>query len=436
MLRLLAKCVLPVVLIALLLPASAEARRFVVNDRSDHGPGACNRADCTLREAVIAANARPGADVIVLRSRKRYELTLRSTGEDDAADGDLDVTAGPLEVLHPGRGKATIDANRIDRVFDIGAARTRLEKLTIRGGRANPADAGGDGGGITAGDLGDAPLTIVRSRIVDNRATAVDGNGGGIDTDVAGLLRVVRSSVVNNDAAGDGGGITGSIDGRMLIERSTIEGNEAGEGGGVMVVGGATIRASTIAGNRAVGGLDGELGDGAGIYVDDEGILTVTNSTIAGNHAINRGAGVFGEAGGRATISFATVARNQADGTRFGLESSGGIQPASAAFVVANSIIALNNGSGGARADCGGSSFSGTAPNLVTTAAGGGCGGGAIVDTDPGLGVLAANGGPTRTIRLVPGSPAIGAAAPQPAARRDQRGVTRRDPDLGAFEVE
>ncbi len=426
---------LPAVLVVLLFSASAEARRLGVNDRFDHAPGACTRADCTLREAVIAANGRRGADTIVLSSRRRYELAIRSTGEDAAADGDLDVTAGPLNVVHPGRGTATIDANRIDRIFDIGAARTRLEKLTIRGGRANPRDAGGDGGGITAGDLGDAPLTIVGSRIVDNRAPAVDGNGGGIDTDIAGLLRIVRTTVANNDAAGDGGGITGSLDGPMVIDRSTIAGNEAGEGGGVMAVGRVTITASTIAGNRAVAGGDGELGDGAGIYVDDQGILGVTNSTIAGNHAINRGAGIFGEEGGRATIAFATVARNRAAGARFGLGSSGGIQPDSAAFEVANSIIALNTGSGGAPADCGGSTFAGSGPNLVTTVAGGGCGGGAIVAPTPGLGPLADNGGPTRTIALLPGSPAIGAAAPSPTARRDQRGVARGgDPDLGAFE--
>jgi hypothetical protein len=51
------------------------------------------------------------------------------------------------------------------------------------------------------------------------------------------------------------------------------------------------------------------------------------------------------------------------------------------------------------------------------------------------LAPLAANGGPTRTIALRRGSPAIGAARAGSAPRRDQRGVRRVDPDLGAFEL-
>lgn len=47
-----------------------------------------------LREAVIAANEHRGADVISLPTG-RYELEIPSTGEDAAADGDLDITSGP-----------------------------------------------------------------------------------------------------------------------------------------------------------------------------------------------------------------------------------------------------------------------------------------------------------------------------------------------------
>ena len=53
---------------------------------------------------------------------------------------------------------------------------------------------------------------------------------------------------------------------------------------------------------------------------------------------------------------------------------------------------------------------------------------------DPRLGPLRNNGGPTLTIALLAGSPAIGAAGPGKAPARDQRGVNRTDPDLGAYE--
>ena len=36
--------------------ATAEARTFTVTDRGDSEPGPCTRSDCTVREAVIAAN--------------------------------------------------------------------------------------------------------------------------------------------------------------------------------------------------------------------------------------------------------------------------------------------------------------------------------------------------------------------------------------------
>lgn len=418
------------------LPAAAEGRRFTVNDRTDHRPQRCTRSDCTLREAVIAANERQGRDAIVLLSSKRHELRIESTGEDEARDGDLDVTSGPLRIFHPGKGMATIDANRIDRVFDIGAARTRIEQLTIRGGSANPLDAGGDGGGITVGDIGDAPLTIVRSRIVDNRAPAVDGNGGGIDTDSTALVRIVESTISDNVAGGDGGGVTASLDGPLAIERSTLVDNTAGEGAGLMAVGPVTVVESTFARNRSIGGGDGERGDGAGIYVDDQGILDLTNSTIADNLAIGDGGGVFGEAGAIATVSSVTVARNRADADDDSTGTSGGIHLDAAAFEIRNSIIALNTATAAAPSDCGGGTFTGSAPNLVGTTAGG-CGPGSeIVAADPLLGPLASNGGPTQTLAIDPASPAVGAADPALAPPQDQRGIDRLDgdPDLGAFE--
>lgn len=49
-------------------PSHAQAHiaaTFTVNSRNDPGDGTCNAAECTLREAITAANATPGADAIV-----------------------------------------------------------------------------------------------------------------------------------------------------------------------------------------------------------------------------------------------------------------------------------------------------------------------------------------------------------------------------------
>jgi hypothetical protein len=75
----------------------------------------------TLRGAVIAANANPGADTIQLPAGI-YNLTVTNPGnvpEDAAASGDLDIT-GDLTLLNVGGGTTAIDATVLgDRVFHI-----------------------------------------------------------------------------------------------------------------------------------------------------------------------------------------------------------------------------------------------------------------------------------------------------------------------------
>ena len=57
------------------------------------------------------------------------------------------------------------------------------------------------------------------------------------------------------------------------------------------------------------------------------------------------------------------------------------------------------------------------------------------VSTNPMLGPLADNGGPTETMAIGAGSPAIGLAIEATATKYDQRGVRRgSNPDAGAFQ--
>jgi CSLREA domain-containing protein len=422
-----------------LLPAAAEARTYDVSSRTDHKPDACTAADCTLREAIVAANRHGGPDTIVLPSRKPYALALASTGEDKAANGDLDVTSGPLRIVHPGRGTATIDAKKVDRVFDIGKSSVTLEQLTIRGGYSNKDD-GTDGGGILVGDIGPATLTLLRSQVTRNRAPWLGADGGGIDADGSGLVKVIDSVVSHNDSGGFGGGIEASPDARMLIQGTTISNNKAAQAGGVMIFGPPVrIVESTVSNNVAAANPEVE-GDGGGIYVGKKGRLDLANSTVAGNGAYTSGGGIFADAGGHAAISFSTIARNRADsdgqfgGTTGGihLRTTGVEVPATAR--VSNSVVVLNLETNGVAADCGGIGFLGSAINLISTTNQGSCSDAPpIVAADPKIGPLARNGGPTATIALLPGSPAIGAATGR-APKLDQRGVKRTDPDLGSYE--
>src|SRR5262249_47895445 len=134
--------------------------------------------------------------------------------------------------------------------------------------------------------------------------------------------------------------------------------------------------------------------------------MTVTNSTISGNGA---------ETGG-------------------GIESIGQLNPY---LYLYNSIIYGNFASDPALSDIVAGAF-GAFNNLVGNAGPSGLVNGVngnIVGATPLLGPLQNNGGPTWTMALQPGSPAINATSPAFAPPKDQRGFTRDAlPDIGAYE--
>jgi hypothetical protein len=90
----------------------AQANTYHPNRLDDPAPNGCQRNDCSLREAVIAANDHPGEDSIVMRAGKRYEITRAASGN-DVQVGGLKVN-GPLSVSSGGPGHSTVDLNGLD----------------------------------------------------------------------------------------------------------------------------------------------------------------------------------------------------------------------------------------------------------------------------------------------------------------------------------
>jgi fibronectin-binding autotransporter adhesin len=437
---------------------AAEAKTFEVTRTNDPNPGKCKPRDCSLREAILAANERVGRDVIVLPAR-RYKLTRANPGgvpEDVGVTGDLDVNNDPLSIRHSGKGRARIDGNELDRVLQIQlGAPTALKKLAVANGSVD-----GDGGGI----LSEAPLVLQRSTVADNTAT---DDGGGLDLDENGSLRMTRSAVLDNEttdfADSDGAGINLSGDGTVArLVRSSVSGNSgAGNSGGIEVPGGdLTLSKSTVAGNRAAGS-GGGLGsdsvveiriksstisgnrtglDGGGLKIAF-GSVSATNSTFAGNRADNNGGGINSTDGASVELNAVTVARNLAGADDPGPPpvTGGGIYQIDSAFEVRNTLIGLNEiGQGGLVAnDCEGETFTSLGNNLLSTKLEGD---GFTQPTDleranPKIGTLKNNGGPTKTVELKRGSAAIGKAHKPSAPNRDQRGRKRdNQPDIGAFE--
>lgn len=127
-------------LVVAFIATSVSAATLTVTKPNDTADGICD-VDCSLREAIIAANALNGADKIVL-SEGVYKITL--SGDDDlGAVGDFDVTTD-ITIAGPGNDSTNtvISGDLKSRVFDVFvSAVLTLENVTVHQG-ASPVGAG------------------------------------------------------------------------------------------------------------------------------------------------------------------------------------------------------------------------------------------------------------------------------------------------------
>lgn len=312
-----------------------------------------------------------------------------------------------LNIVGAGAASTIIDGGGLGNVIFNNAIEVAVSGVTMRNG-------GGDGGG-GVGDGGNvyncfASLTISDSVISRGRVRSgpgFDGYGGGIYNCPGSTLTLINTTISENSAEEGGGICNGGI---LTIINSTFSGNTARhrKGGGIRNYGALTMINSTISGNRAsVAG--GGIHNG-GLF-GPSGTLLISNSTLSGNFAgEGKGGGIFSNEGG----------------TR---------------AVLQNSIVANNMGS-----DCHGTMTS----NGYNLSSDDSCrfdGAGDLNNSDPNLGPLQDNGGPTQTMALLPGSPAIDTGNPKGCSeghghllKTDQRGEPRPDKeessgcDRGAYE--
>ena len=187
--------------------------------------------DCTLREAILAANDDPAYN---------GDCGPASLGDDTitfAVTGTiaLDPSLGPLPDIRSrsGWGALTIDG--------------RGRSIAVSGNNSVRVFAV-----KTGGDLALQSLTVS------------DGNadlGGGIFNDTYGIVTLSNSTLFENAATGNGGGLYNL--GTANIHSSTLSGNSAGNfGGGIFNIGTANIDSSTFFGNNA-GASGGGISNGA-----------------------------------------------------------------------------------------------------------------------------------------------------------------------------
>ncbi len=304
---------------------AAQSATFTVNtteDTIDANPGDGIAADatgqCSLRAAIMEANALAGRDTIVL-PEGIFVLTIEGTQEDRCASGDLDIRSG-MAILGAGKDSTIIDGNQLDRVFQVlGNMGVSLSDLTVRngktpdGGSPPSQTAGGSGGGIFNRF---ATLRIENCKILNNRTgkggedydgTSPPGGFGGGIYNKQGTVSVINSRIGKNatghggeafygGSGGYGGGIFNGEGAELTLENCKVDQNMTGShgygweegggghGGGIYNAGELTVLDCTIEYNLCGdGGFEGAGGFGGGIYNHNSGSADISRSLIAGN---------------------------------------------------------------------------------------------------------------------------------------------------------
>lgn len=187
-------------------PPLAAADYVVTKYNDSTAPDACLPGDCSLREAVISANANPGADRILL-SAGTYTITLFGT-DDDADAGDLDVLS-EIEIVGVGAPISRIDGsgmgvNNVDPIFTV----FDQGKLTMRDATV---ERGSEGGFRVFGEL-----LLERCDVSNN---SFSGSEAGVEASGSATIIVRDSAIINN-----GRGIV-AVGGDLLLENVTFHSN-------------------------------------------------------------------------------------------------------------------------------------------------------------------------------------------------------------------
>ena len=404
-------------LIALLCAAlasrqSVQAATLTVTSANESGPG-------SLRQAILDASS---GDMI------NFAAGITTI---DLLSGELLIDKN-LTITGPGAERLTVRRRSNAppfRIFHITSSTVRvsISRLTISNGSVDGFYGDGDGGGIRSAGA----LTLTDCTISANQAAGTEllgGNGGGVLNE-SGTMTITRCMISNNSAQystgssgdsayGSGGGILNYSGGSLTVTNSTIQGNScritdnfglnggSGAGGGVTNNGSMTITNCTISGN-SIGG-SGFLVTVGGGGISNSGNLQITSSTIAYNSASADnaafGGGIYGSTGSNSSI----IALNSAP-TGPDFTGGGGLQSMGYNIIGNNADAAITSQP---------TDQIGTPGSPI----------------DPLLGPLRQNGGPTLTMALLAGSPAINRGDPN-ALLYDQRGYGRVGiPDVGAFE--
>ena len=330
--------------------------------------------------------------------------------------------------------------------WSIGTSGTSSSApVTIDGSDVTGATLDGNGGsafGCPTGACDGPVLTVTNAMflvIKDLTITNADnslGAGGGMQNDAGGTVTVSDSTFSNLFAAaggaidnGDGGS------GTAMITNSTFSNDSANFGGAVNNGSGTvSITGSTFTGGNVVDGAAVDNADSGG-----SGTVSITDSTLSGGEAAGGGEVDTSDNGGSGVLIVTDSTLEASSGADLKAGGSGRV-------FVAGDVFGKGCQTGGTWTDDG---FNAAPDTSCFSAGTGDVNAGSVAALK--LGSLADNGGPTQTIALGAGSPAIG-IIPNPTSvmlngqsvklcpGTDQRGsprpgVAASTCDAGAYET-
>ncbi|MEO6810052.1 MAG: choice-of-anchor Q domain-containing protein, partial [Isosphaeraceae bacterium] len=242
-----------------------------------------------------------------------------------------------------------------------------------------------------------------------------------------GTVSLTDCTISGNYANQNGGGLYNDQHSKAYLSNCTLSKNIAGDGGGLFNKGKAILSNCTLSGN-AVSGI--AAGHGGGLY--NGGAATLINCTVSGNTG-DDGGGLFNS--GTAALTNCTVSSNKISGSGGGLYNNANVS-------LTNTIVAGNTADSGGSDVYNNRSLTSLGYNLIGERDG--TSGWTKTDLtgtvakplNPKLAPLGNNGGPTQTMALLSGSPAIGKGTRVSGVTTDQRGfpLDRPTPDIGAFQ--
>jgi CSLREA domain-containing protein len=281
--------------------------QYRVTKTADTNDGTCSASDCSLREAIQAANRCSGGQYVLLPAGTF--LISRSDGNPDGQDdtnatGDLDIL-GPVGIRGSGTGQTIIDGQALHRIFDVHVGYSTISDLTLsRGAALHLGNTYHDGGALRVGSSQNVSLSNVRIR--DSYA---DHANGAAALNVEGALTAVDSVIEGNvSLSGTSvmkvGSNSFALFTRVVVVDNWSLGNFTVQNFGQFYVRDSSFQHNVVTGPKGWAGA-----------IDNRNQLVIERSRFQDNVGVYAGA-IFGGAGPLApstiTVTDSTFRRNEA----------------------------------------------------------------------------------------------------------------------------